>query len=90
LAIEKLKSRKTPGIVQILAECIKAGDKTIRCEIHEFIISIWNKEKLPEEWKESIIAPNYEQGDKRTAVNIGVYHFRQLLTNFYPTSCCQG
>jgi len=34
LAIEKLKSHKSPGIVQIPAELIKTGDKTIRCEIH--------------------------------------------------------
>jgi len=49
LAIEKLKSHKSPGIDQIPAELIKAGDKTNRCEIHKLIISIWNKEELPEE-----------------------------------------
>ena len=49
-AIEKLKSHKSPGIDQIPAELIKAGGRTIRCAIHKFIISIWNKEELPEEW----------------------------------------
>ena len=57
LAIEKLKSHKLPGIDQVPPELIKAGGKTIRCEIHKLIISIWNKEELPEEWKESIIVP---------------------------------
>jgi len=33
LAIEKLKSPKSPGIVQIPAELIKAGGRTIRYEI---------------------------------------------------------
>ena len=28
------------------------------------IISIWNKEELPEEWKESIIVPFYKKGDE--------------------------
>ena len=51
LAMEKLKSHRSPGIDQIPAELIKAGGKTIRCEIHKLIISIWNKEELPEEWK---------------------------------------
>ena len=49
LAIEKLKSHKSPSIDQIPAELIKAGGRTIRFEIHKLIISIWNKEELPEE-----------------------------------------
>jgi len=52
LAINKLKSHKSPGIDQISAELIKAGGRTICLEIHKLIISIWKKEKLPEEWKE--------------------------------------
>ena len=55
LDIEKLKSHKSPGIDQVLAELIKAGGRTIFYEIHILIISIWNKEELPEEWKESNI-----------------------------------
>jgi hypothetical protein len=47
LAIEKLKSHKSPRIDQIPAELIKAEGKTIHCEIHKLIISIWNKEELP-------------------------------------------
>jgi hypothetical protein len=49
LAIEKLKSHKSPGIDQIPTELIKTGGRTIRCAIHKLIISIWNKEELPEE-----------------------------------------
>jgi hypothetical protein len=64
LAIEKLKSRKSPGIDQIPAELIKAGGRTIRCAIHKLIIAIWNKEEVPEEWKESIIVPVHKKGDK--------------------------
>jgi hypothetical protein len=42
LAIEKLKSNKSPGIDQIPAELIKAGGRTIRFAIHKLMISIWN------------------------------------------------
>ena len=49
LAIEKLKSHKSPGIDQIPAELIKAGGRTIRSEIHKRINSLWNKEELPED-----------------------------------------
>jgi len=44
---------------------IKAGGRTVHCEIRKLIISIWNKEELPEEWKESIIVPIYKKGDKK-------------------------
>jgi hypothetical protein len=64
LAIEKLKSKKSPGIDQIPAELIKSGGSTIRCAIHKLLISIWNKEELPEQWKESVIVPIYKKGDK--------------------------
>jgi hypothetical protein len=55
MAIEKLKGQKPPGIDQIPEELIKAGGRIICYEIQKLIISIWNKEELPEEWKESII-----------------------------------
>jgi len=48
LAVEKLKSHKSPGIDQIPVELIKAGGRTIHCVIHKLIISIWNKEELRE------------------------------------------
>jgi hypothetical protein len=57
VAIEKLKRHKSPGIDHIPAELIKARGMKIWSEIHKLIISIWNKEELPEEWKESVIVP---------------------------------
>jgi len=69
LAIDKPKSHKSPGIDQIPAELIKAGDRTINLEIHKLIISILKKEKLYEEWKESIILPIHKKGDKTDCNN---------------------
>jgi len=69
MAIEKLKGHKSPGTDQIQAELIKAGGRTIRYEIHKLIISIWNKEECPEEWKQSIIVPIYKKGDKTDCNN---------------------
>ena len=40
LAIDKLKSHKSPSIDQILAELIKAGGRTICLEIHKLITSV--------------------------------------------------
>ena len=64
LAIDKLKSHKSPGIDQIPAELIKAGGRTICLEIRKLITSIWKKEELAEEWKESIILPIHKKVDK--------------------------
>ena len=69
LAIGKLKNHKSPGIDQIPAELIKAGGRRICCAIHKLIISIWNKEELPEDWKESIIVRIYKKGDKTDCNN---------------------
>jgi len=43
---------------------IAAGGRTIHCEIHKLIISIWNTGELPGEWKEPVILPIYKRGDK--------------------------
>jgi hypothetical protein len=64
IAVGKLKRYKSPGIDQILAELIQAGENTLRSEIHKLINCIWNKEELPEQWRESIIVPIYKKGDK--------------------------
>ena len=86
LAIEKLKRHKCPGIDQITAELIKAGGRTIHSEARKLICAIWNKEELPEEWKESIIVPVYKKDDKQTVVIKESCHFCQLLITFYPAS----
>ena len=84
LAIEKLKGHKSPGVVQIAAELIKAGDGTISSEINRLSNSIYNQEELSEDWQELIIVPIY----KKAVVTIEAYHFFQLRPEFYPTSCC--
>jgi hypothetical protein len=50
-----LKRYKSPGSSQIPAELILAGGAILRSKIHKLINFIWNKEKLPDQWKESII-----------------------------------
>jgi hypothetical protein len=69
MAVEMLKRHKSPGIDQIPAELIEAGGRMFRSETHKLINSIWNKEKLPEEWKESIIVPTYKKGDTTDCSN---------------------
>jgi hypothetical protein len=69
IAIEKLKRYKSPGTDQIPAELIQTGGDTLRSEIHKLINCIWDKEELPEQWKESIIIPIYKKGDRTDCSN---------------------
>jgi hypothetical protein len=69
IPIGKLKSYKSPGTDQIPAEMIKAGGEMLCSEIHRLICSIWNKEELPQQWKESTIVPIHKKGDKTDCNN---------------------
>jgi hypothetical protein len=80
IAIGTLKSYKSPGTNQIPAEMFKAGCETLYSEIHRLICSIRNKEELPQQWKESIIVPNYKKGDK---ADFNSYRGITLLSTAY-------
>ncbi|PNF28551.1 hypothetical protein B7P43_G12912 [Cryptotermes secundus] len=56
-ATAKLKRYKSPGSDQIPAELTQAGGEILCSKIHKLITSIWHKEKLPDQWKDSIIVP---------------------------------
>jgi hypothetical protein len=64
IAIRKLKKYKSPGSDHIPAELIQAGGEMLLSVIHKFLNYIWNKEELPDQWKESIIVPVHKKGDK--------------------------
>jgi hypothetical protein len=80
MTTEEVKRNQSPGTDQIPGEMIKAGSRTIRSEIHELINSIWNKEEVPEEWKELIIVLLYKKGDKTDCSN---YRGISLLSTMY-------
>jgi hypothetical protein len=69
ISIAKLKKYKTPGSDQIPAELYQVGGELLVSAIHKLITSIWNKEELPDQWKESIIIPIHKRGDKTDCNN---------------------
>jgi hypothetical protein len=69
IAIAKLKNYKSPGSDQIPVERIQAGDETLLSVIHKSINCIWNKEELPDQWKEPVIVPVHKKGDKTDCNN---------------------
>jgi hypothetical protein len=85
IAIGKLKSYKSPGIDKIAAEFIKVGCEKSCSKIHKLICSIWNKEELPQQWKESIIVPVRKRVVRLIIIIIEESPSYQLPTKFYPT-----
>jgi hypothetical protein len=75
-----LKKYKSPGSGQIPAELIQAGGEMLQSVIHKLINSVWNKEELTDQWKESIIVPIHKKGDKTACNN---YRGMSLLSTSY-------
>jgi hypothetical protein len=61
IAITKLKYNSLDSD-EIPAELIQAGGEILLSAIHNLINSVWNKEELPDQWKESHIVPVYKKG----------------------------
>jgi hypothetical protein len=59
---------------------IKAAVGQFALRSINLLILIWNKEEFPEEWRESIIVPNYKKGDETDCNN---YRSISLLSSTY-------
>jgi hypothetical protein len=68
LDIGDLKRNKSPGVDQIQAELIQVGGETLHSEVHRLIKLISN-EKLPHQWKETIMVPIHKKGNKTDCSN---------------------
>jgi hypothetical protein len=64
-----MESYKSPGTAQIPAEFITGVGENLYSDIHRLICSIWNKEELPQQWKECIIVQIYKNGDETDCNN---------------------
>jgi hypothetical protein len=51
--------------------------------IHKLINSVWNKEELPDQWKEYIIVPIHKESDKTDS---NKYRGISLLSTSYKIS----
>jgi hypothetical protein len=80
-----LKKYKFPGSDQIPAQLIQTGGDTLVSATHKLINSIWNKEELPDQWRDSIILQIHKTGDK-TVIIIVAYQCYQLHITFFRIS----
>jgi hypothetical protein len=83
IAIAEFEKYKSAGNDQIPAELIQRGGETLVSVIHKLINFIWNKEELPDQWKESITVPLHKKGDKTDCNN---YHGTSLPSTSYKVS----
>ncbi|KAJ4427625.1 hypothetical protein ANN_25273 [Periplaneta americana] len=65
----RLEGNMFSGIDQIPAELIQEGGSALSNEIYKLVLAIWEKEIVPEQWKESIIVPIFKMGDKTNCSN---------------------
>jgi hypothetical protein len=71
-------SNSDPSIVQPVAS--HYTDHVIPALFKELINSVWKKDKLPDQWKESIIVPVHKKGSKTDCSN---FHGISLLSTSY-------
>jgi hypothetical protein len=80
ISIAMLEKYRSPGSDQIPAELIHAGGEILVYMIYKFINSVWNKEELPDLWKEPIILPVHKKDNKTDCNN---YHGISLPSTSY-------
>jgi hypothetical protein len=61
-------------------DVIKRNILILLCRWYDFFNSVWNKEELPDQWRESIIVPIHKKGDKTDCNN---YRGISLLSTSY-------
>ena len=89
LAIEKLKSHKSPGTDQIPAELIKEVEQFVIRSINLLFLFGIKRNCLTNGRSQSLYL-SIRRGIKQIVITIAAYHFCQLRTKFYPTSFSQG
>ena len=65
-AIRNLENNKAAGTDGIRPELIKYRGNKLFNRIYE---QIWEEERIPEEWNETIIVPIYKKGDRDRCEN---------------------
>ena len=50
MAVQKMKNGKAAGIDGIFPDLIKAGGKVLIRQMEELFRTVWDEERIPEEW----------------------------------------
>ena len=69
LAIAKLKTNKAAGDDNLPPELFIYGLHELLPHYQHLLLSIWNNEKIPDDWKTAVIAPIHKKGYKANCAN---------------------
>jgi hypothetical protein len=83
-AIRNLKNNKAAGTDWIHSELIKYRRYKLLNRIYELIRQIWEEERIPAEWKETIIVPIHQREDKGKCEN-----YRKIALGNSLIKCCR-
>ena len=64
-----MKNNKAAGTDGIHLELIKYRGNKLLNRVYELVRQIWEEERLPEEWNETIIVPIHKRGDRDRCEN---------------------
>ena len=67
--MRSLKNNKAAGTDGIHLEWIKYGGNKLLNRIYGLVRQIWEEERIPEEWNETIIVSIYKKGDRERCEN---------------------
>ena len=68
-AIETLKNGRAPGEDGIYVEMLKAGEPEISCVLAAIFKTIWEEERLPEDWQTGLLFKLPKKGDLENCNN---------------------
>jgi len=80
--IRNIKNNKEAGTDGIHPELIKYGGNELLNRMYELVRKIWEEERIPEEWKETIIVPIHKRGDRDSCKNYRGITMGNQLTKF--------
>ena len=90
MAIDKLKRHKSPGIDQIPAELMKAGEEQLTVKSIILLILFGIRRNCLRRGRSRSFYLSISRAIQRIVVIIGAYYFCQLRIKSYPTSSFQG
>jgi hypothetical protein len=90
MAVEKLKRHNSLDIEQIPAELIKTKGRNIHSGIPKLKIISGIRRSCLRSGRRRSLYLSIRRTIKQNVAIMEAYHFCQLHTKFYPTSCCQG